>query len=253
VRAGKHWRHGNVARFDLDLSSRLFRTGHNTVLLIALVLYLFALGPLLYRFPALSFILRVGFTLVLFGACYAIAADRRLFGTTVCLAVLLAALTWIGELAGQPLLLRIANIVAMVFLLLVAFLLLQPVLSDPPATLDKLFGAICIYLLLGLAWAEVFHFIHLTNPESFAVSGPLQAEFDRSQFGETSSIEASSIYVYYSFVTLTTTGYGDLSPVSPLARSMAALEAIVGPLYLAILIARLVSLMNPGSTPHDSK
>jgi hypothetical protein len=237
-----------LERLKLDISGRLFRKGHNTVLLIALVLYLFVLAPILQGFPALSLILRVAFTLVLFSACYAIAVDRRLFRASVSLAVLLAALGWIGELAAQPFLLRVTNLVAVAFLLLVALLLLKPVLGDPPVTLDKLFGAISIYLLLGLAWAEIFQFIDLTNPGSFALSGPLQIEFDRAPFGG-----ASSIYVYYSFVTLTTTGYGDMSPVGPVARSMASLEAIVGPLYLAILIARLVSLMSTTNAPRESQ
>ena len=236
-----------MARFDLDISSRLFRKGHNTVLLIALVLYLFVLGPALYGFAALSVLVRLGFTLVLFSACYAVAMDRRLFRATIALAVLATALTWTGEMTAQPVLFRIANLVTVAFLLLISPLLLRPVLGDPPANLDKLFGAICIYLLLGLAWAEIYEFIHLSIPGSFAVSGPLQMEFDRSRAGG-----ASSMYIYYSFVTLSTTGYGDMSPVSPLARSMASLEAIAGPLYLAILIARLVSLMSSESAPRKS-
>ena len=235
-----------VARLDLDISSRFFRKGHNTVLLIALTLYLFVLAPILHGFPALYTLLRLGFTLVLFSACYAIALDRRLFRAAVLLAVLVAALSWAGDLVAQPFLLRIANLLGVAFLFLVAVLLLRTVLGDTPVTLDKLFGAIAIYLLLGLAWAGIFEFIHRIAPGSFALNNALQAEFDRGLARE------SSLYIYYSFVTLTTTGYGDMSPVSPIARSMAALEAIVGPLYLAVLIARLVSLMTLGNAPRES-
>jgi len=236
-----------VARLDLGFSTRLFGRGHNAVLLIALALYLFILAPALQSFEAVFLVLRGAFSLVLFSACYAIGGDRRLFRASVILAVIVAALSWTGEFTALPFLLGMANLVAMAFLLLIAVLLLRPVLGDPPVTLDKLLGAISIYLLLGLAWAEMFELIHRTDPGAFAVSGPLQLEFERTQFGG-----ASSMYVYYSFVTLTTTGYGDMSPVGPIARSMSSLEAIVGPLYLAILIARLVSLMNTGSTPRES-
>jgi hypothetical protein len=118
-------------------------------------------------------------------------------------------------------------------LVLFLFVLLGQTLRDGPVTFHRIQGAVAAYLLLGVIWAHAFGLVELLRPGAF--SGPVNpADGPRSFF-------------YFSFVTLTTVGYGDILPVHPTARSLAALEAVVGPLYLAILIARLVSLRSaPG-------
>ncbi len=101
------------------------------------------------------------------------------------------------------------------------------VLRRGPITTRRIQGAIAVYLLLGFIWAQAYELLALWHPGAFtgAVdgSGPLP-------------------WTYYSFVTLTTMGYGDIMPVHPLARAAAVLEALTGQLYLAIMLARLVSL-----------
>ena len=110
---------------------------------------------------------------------------------------------------------------------------------------DRIVGAICVYLLIGLAWAKVYETLNTVAPGSFrfppdtawAAPGPLR-------------------YTYVSFITLATVGYGDVTPVTPLAGTLAWLEAVTGQLYLAITIARLVALSliegrRPDSAPRD--
>ena len=92
----------------------------------------------------------------------------------------------------------------------------------------RILGAIAVYLLLGLAWGEAYSALAMVVPEAFSPVGPPGADPQR--------------WLYYSFVTLTTVGYGDITPVGPLARSLAILEALTGQLYPAILLARLVAL-----------
>jgi hypothetical protein len=101
------------------------------------------------------------------------------------------------------------------------------VLRHGPITTRRIQGAIAVYLVLGLIWAQVYELVALWRPGAF-----------------TGAVEASSSlpWTYYSFVTLTTMGYGDIMPVHPLARAIAVLEALTGQLYLAIMLARLVSL-----------
>ncbi len=96
-----------------------------------------------------------------------------------------------------------------------------------PITTRRIEGAIAVYLLLGFTWAQAYELLALWHPGAFtgAVDG-----------------EGSLPWTYYSFVTLTTMGYGDIMPVHPLARAGAVLEALTGQLYLTILLARLVSL-----------
>jgi hypothetical protein len=102
------------------------------------------------------------------------------------------------------------------------------VVIEPGAiTLDRLVGAVCIYLLLGVVWTLLFALLELVAPGSFHYAG--------RQAGD--PIEH---LLYYSFVTLTTLGYGDVAPVHAVARTLAYLEAVVGQLYIALLIASLV-------------
>jgi hypothetical protein len=99
-------------------------------------------------------------------------------------------------------------------------------------TADTLKGGIAIYLLLGLAWAALYNAIYSLSPEAFGGISPLQNQAD---------------LLHFSFTTLTTVGYGDILPMTTVARVTADLEAIVGVIYLAILLARLVSLYNAPS------
>ena len=92
---------------------------------------------------------------------------------------------------------------------------------------DRLFGAIALYLLLGVIWAGAYALVAATVPNAFAGAVP----------GHATMFE----WGYFSLVTLTTVGYGDVTPVAHVARSLAALEALIGQLYPAIIIARLVS------------
>jgi len=97
-------------------------------------------------------------------------------------------------------------------------------------TFHRVQGSVAVYLLLGLAWAHAYFILLLLQPGAFNTPPTV------------GSIDEMPQFVYYSFVTLTTVGYGDMTPVHPFARSLATLEALVGQLYPAILIARLVSL-----------
>jgi Ion channel len=95
----------------------------------------------------------------------------------------------------------------------------------------RLQGAVVFYLNIGVIFGSAYRLIYQLNPAAF---GNLPNSMDRSS-------EIATM-LYFSYTTLTTTGYGDIVPVSPLARSLANLESIVGQLYLATAIARLVTL-----------
>lgn len=107
----------------------------------------------------------------------------------------------------------------------IAFIL-QKLLLDREVTSDTILGGICIYFLIGYSWTFLYLTLDILAPNSF--SG---LEVDRYQD-----------YIYFSFTTLTTLGYGDISPASDMAKTLTNLEAIVGQMYPSIFIARLVSL-----------
>ena len=119
-------------------------------------------------------------------------------------------------------------------LLLFFAVVLVQTLRSGPITLHRIQGAVAAYLLLGVLWAYAYALVEALRPGAF--SGPI------------SGADGPRALLYFSFVTLTTTGYGDVLPVRPAARSLANLEAVTGTLFVAILVARLVSLaVSPGA------
>ena len=107
---------------------------------------------------------------------------------------------------------------------------------------NKILGAICLYLLMGLIWAVLYTLIQLTFPGSFTNISSNNEWF--SLFPD---------FIYFSFVTITTLGFGDISPLLPISRFLVYFEAIVGQFYLAILVASLVgSHMSNFGANHNS-
>ena len=113
-----------------------------------------------------------------------------------------------------------------------ALVVLAQTFRAGPVNFHRIQGAVAAYLLLGLAWALAYELVSLLAAGAFSFAGSGGPE--RPDF------------VYFSFVTLTTVGYGDVTPVHPVARSLAVAEALTGQLYPAILLARLVSLATGG-------
>jgi hypothetical protein len=98
-------------------------------------------------------------------------------------------------------------------------------------TYHRVVGAVLLYMIMGLVFVALYGFIVLTIPDAFTNLATLKGDF----------VVAGNL-IYFSFVTLTTTGYGDIAPLHPYARSLANIEAIIGQIYPATLLARLVTL-----------
>jgi len=96
-------------------------------------------------------------------------------------------------------------------------------------THDQIYAGICMYVMLGFAFAAVYYLIDMLDPASFAANVSMDARGDKPDL------------MYFSFVTLATLGYGDVTPRTNIARSLAIVEALSGMLYIAIFMARLVS------------
>ena len=127
--------------------------------------------------------------------------------------------------------LRLLNLgILFVFCLASTGVAFQGLLFSSSIDVNKIIGAICIYLLLGLDWSFLYLFINMAIPNSFNGLSPTNIGAQLPEL------------VYYSFITLTTVGYGDLTPVKPLARTVAFLEGFVGQFYVAVLVAWLVGM-----------
>jgi hypothetical protein len=103
------------------------------------------------------------------------------------------------------------------------------VYTQKEVTRDLIAGAAIVYLLMALAWSFIFGVVESLNPGSFSIP-------------DIEGISTSRVFLYYSFVTITTLGYGDITPVTSLARSLCILEAVIGQLYLVVQVAWLVGV-----------
>jgi hypothetical protein len=151
-------------------------------------------------------------------------------------------------LAEQPrdVVVMIGHGLAVGFYAWAAVLIITSLLRRQPLSLDSVFGVICGYLLLGMAWGVLYSMLDTVRPESFEVSSRLAEQVPAGH-------PRIHLFTYYSFITLTTVGYGDVTPVSAPARTCAWLEALTGQFYLAVLVAGLVGALlsrkSEGSDP----
>ena len=121
----------------------------------------------------------------------------------------------------------------LLFLGYVLGLIVWRVARDRVVTFDTVAGAACGYFLLGLVWGDLLLLVERWRPGSFAIPSGWTVGPGR---------DLRSSLMYFSFATLTTLGYGDIHPTDPAAGGLCAAEALIGQLYLAIMIARMVGL-----------
>ena len=114
---------------------------------------------------------------------------------------------------------------------------LHRIFSEKTVTIDSIQGGIAIYFLSGVFWAFLYQTLLLFDPDAILFSDHVLGAF--------------SDIIYFSFITMTTLGYGDIMPISRMAKNMAVLEAVWGQTYLAVLVARLVGLHLSGSGRFD--
>jgi hypothetical protein len=205
-----------------------------TVLLGALLLMIFIVNPLaaagVFRGYA-ALIHDLWLALTLLSGVFAIGWRRKTAQVVVLAAVLLFALRVFGFAGGAGALGLVVDAVLTLFMLsALGLMVVWQIFREGPITRQRVQGSIIIYLLLGLIWAEAYTLAAHLDSDSFA--GNLTGG------GNT----VSARLTYFSFVTLTTVGYGDILPASLVTRTLANLEGLIGQLFPAILIARLVSM-----------
>jgi hypothetical protein len=196
-------------------------------LLILLFGTIFVLGPLLSARMVSSFILDIALALILVAGAFNVTSRASVRWLSLLLAVLSVVINRLGlpfserAVVAADMVLSAGIFVGITVLMIKRFI----VRGCEPA--HRIAGAVAVYLLLGLIWTRLYQVVELASPGAFRVPE-----------GESPN---SANLAYFSFVTLATLGYGDISPVNILARDLAVLEAITGQLYLVILISRLVT------------
>jgi hypothetical protein len=200
-------------------------------LLFFLVVYGFFIYPLAGRDGRTEPIAAWSFSLVLILGVLATTKHKGARTGMVVLAVLAFTSHWLHYYIREHAVHVISAAAAAVFFGVLAWLITARVFRSGGINIYRIYGAVAVYLLLGILWGQLYVMAYLLDPSSFY--------FDPStQRGEPPISEL----IYFSFITLTTLGLGDIVPVGSITRSMVSLEALVGQLYPAVLLARLVTL-----------
>ena len=216
---------------DVAIVSRLWRVDwHLSVLLGLLLLCVFILYPMSGSGPLVGIVLQALLSLILISGAVLIARTRTGLALVSLLAVGIAAIGWI-RLASPANWLSVLGLSTwIVFLGMLTAAILIRVFEEGSINVHRIQGAVAAYLLLGVIWSGCYRVVIAFDSGAFSPAA----------IGDEGTL--MSRLVYFSFATLTTVGYGDVTAVDTAARSLAMLEALTGQLFPAVLIARLVSM-----------
>ena len=199
-----------------------------------LIMLLMLFGLMLFH-PLLSYVINISFlvniitSFIFLSGIFAVSTKKYQPIIASLLALPVLVLMWASFFVDIGELELVKNLFAMLFMLHMVFLFLRHFFRQDKITREVIFGALAVYLLWGLMWTYGYSLLDHLLPGSFNYPDTfVRLEFDSLN--------------YFSFVTMTTLGYGDISPVSAPARAMAMTQAITGQLYLAVLVAQLVGI-----------
>lgn len=205
--------------------------GRRSLVLMLSLFLLLLLQPLFEQSGLPPYVLVLPYTLILFAALYSVYRHHNHFIVAFVLGAPWVVLCWFPQFREGGAVTAVALSFMIAFLLFVLALLLRSLFHQEHVTAGTLFRAISTYLLLGIVWSAMYALVCVASPDAFRLVTGQESTMIPLQWSQ---------FQYFSFTTLTTLGFGDIVPVSPHARTLAMVEATIGPLYLAILIARLV-------------
>lgn len=197
--------------------------------LLVLLLGLLVLSPLFAEFSKLRVIETLFFTVIFIYSAYSFSRSKALAAAAVSLAVPAIVLFWIKPFFTAQWVEISGALCGTAFMAVIIAAILHHIFAQQDVSADLIAGAIVAYLLMALMWSMLFGVLENAQPGSFNLpAGTLQT--------------TPELLRYFSLVTITTVGYGDITPVTPVARAFANLEAVVGQLYLVILVSWLVGM-----------
>jgi hypothetical protein len=226
----KEWRN-QTALLQMQMSEFWSGDIGLTLVTIALVLLIFVILPLRQAGLTGRVFLDLVMLILMISGALVVKQRRILTVGTIALVILAACILIVARLSAAPFLRHLSSVLTIVVMLIYVRIVLLVMFRQGHVTWSRIQGGICAYLMLGVAWGAAYDLVEQFYPGAFRfISAPANID------------EQSAKLVYFSFVTLTTVGYGDVSPVSPYARSLAIAEAVVGQLFPAILIGALVAM-----------
>lgn len=209
--------------------------GRFTVLTLSLVL-LSVTGTTIESREVREMVVSLSFSVLLAFAILSVGRQVRIVAVAFAVPTLLGHwLLWHGDLHRFR---YVDFALTSAFLAFLTLVIIVAVFQDRAVTADTIVGAVCAYFLIGLTWGTVYALLVLLSPDALSVSPALTRAVG---WGEEHT-PFTPLLLYYSFTTLATLGYGDVTPLSAGARNLSVLEGLTGQLYLAVLVARLVGI-----------
>ncbi len=221
-----------------DVNVRLDNYRFGTLLVTLLLLML--LTPVLYMFneTIATISITILYLAIFASAIFAVSKSPSVLIVALLLAIPAIICQIIILFWNIKYLRIITHIIGIVFLLWVIIAIVRNFGNIQSVNMNMILASLSVYLLLGLLWALLYSLIEVFYPNSFLIAAGGYTKKELMEFGGAKTV----IPLYYSFVTMTTLGYGDIVPISPLARMLAIVQAIVGQLYLVVLVAWLVGM-----------
>jgi len=211
------------------------------ILLICLVSFILFL-PVLYDNNVMLFLVHILYGAMLLITIYVLAENKKLLFFGVLLALPNFIILCFGlSNSSNTIITNIRLLSSLSVDIFVIVFLLYKIFQTRVVTINVIYAAICVYLLLGVTWGVIYTLIEYNSPGSFHGIHGIHA------MAELSVIDDIVLYytvdfLYYSFITLTTLGYGNIYPLTNLGNAFASVEAITGSLFIAILIGRLLGM-----------
>jgi len=198
-------------------------------LLIFLLIYIVG-SPFLDPYPSLEILANLFLTLTLFLSVYTVRRQRRRRSLAITILLILQLFFWLGAYDLIPLSREAAYLLFLIYFGLLIYSYTKELARFRKITVNVLLAALCLYLIIGLFWGAFYTLLNVLVPGSYA--GTL---LDKAPVSS-----QLHIFNYFSMVTLTTLGYGDITPQTPGAGALCQMEAIIGQFFTAVIVAWLV-------------
>ena len=184
-------------------------------------------------------ILGVIFSLILISGVRAVSGSSRIKTIiSISLGVPAMVALWVDQTVEIRIIDQMSGLLLVIFSFFTIYCILTHMFKAKKVDSDLLAGAASVYLLIGISWGILYSLLELSRPGSFYIAETIKQK----------TVNTWSVFNYYSFTTLTTTGYGDITPSTIHAQSLSILEAVTGVLFTAFLVSRLVGMYLHGVT-----